>query len=242
MGAHGWTYFVVLVVLFVSLSGKRIRKPKIMSEGKAVVVKINNNAGSLGHIKKIETELNQIKKKLESLDNKVTSLVSSSGSQTCKFDFEAGIHDWEKTGSAFNNQPTYGDNPTARNKGQRANQQGDWWIGGAEDRPSKSARAGQIQGDAPKGTLTSPYFRIIGGHISFLIGGGCDIKTVRAELIVGKKVVRSATGECNETMKRKAWNVHAYVGRRARVKLVDFSSGHWGHLNFDDLKGDISCS
>ena len=81
MGAHGWTYFVVLVVLFVSLSGKRIRKPKIMSEGKAVVVKINNNAGSLGHIKKIETELNQIKKRLESLDNKVTSLVSSSGSR-----------------------------------------------------------------------------------------------------------------------------------------------------------------
>ena len=81
MGAHGWTYFVVLVVLFVSLSGKRIRKPKIMSEGKAVVVKINNNAGSLGNIKKIETALNQIKKKLESLDNKVTSLVSSCGSR-----------------------------------------------------------------------------------------------------------------------------------------------------------------
>ena len=49
-------------------------------------------------------------------------------------------------------------------------------------------RAGQIQGDAPTGTLTSPSFRIIGGHISFLIGGGCDIKTVRAELIVDNKV------------------------------------------------------
>ena len=48
--------------------------------------------------------------------------------------------------------------------------------------------AGQTQGDTPKGTLTSPYFKIIGGHISFLIGGGCDIKTVRAELIVGHKV------------------------------------------------------
>ena len=82
MGAHGWTYFVVLVVLFVSLSGKRIRKPKIMSEGKPVVVKIYNNACSLGRIKKIETTLTQIKKKLESLDNKITSLVSSSGSRS----------------------------------------------------------------------------------------------------------------------------------------------------------------
>lgn len=148
----------------------------------------------------------------------------------------------KKTGSAFNNQPTYGDNPTARKRGQPANQRGDWWIGGAEDRPSKSAKAGQIQGDAPKGTLTSPYFRIIGGHISFLIGGGCDIKTVRAELIVDNKVVRHTTGECDETMKRKAWDVQAYVGRRARVKLVDLSSTGWGHINFDDLKGDISCS
>jgi len=82
MGAHGWTYFVVLVVLFVSLSGKRIRKPKIMSEGKPVVVNMYNNACSLGRIKKIETALTQIKKKLESLDNKITSLVSSSGSRS----------------------------------------------------------------------------------------------------------------------------------------------------------------
>ena len=109
-------------------------------------------------------------------------------SETCKFDFEAGIDDWEKTGSAFNNQPTYGDNPTARNRGQPANQQGDWWIGGYENRSSRSARAGNIQGDTPQGTLTSPYFKINGGQISFLIGGGCDIKTVRAELIVGNKV------------------------------------------------------
>ena len=42
-------------------------------------------------------------------------------------------------------------------------------------------------------------------------------------------------------MSRKFWDVHAFVGRTARVKLVDFSSVHWGHINFDDLEGDISC-
>ena len=88
----------------------------------------------------------------------------------------------------FNNQPTYGDNPTARNRGQPANQQGDWWIGGAEDRPSKAARAGRVQLDPPQGTLTSPLFNISGRYISFLIGGGCDIKTVRAELIIAERV------------------------------------------------------
>ena len=106
----------------------------------------------------------------------------------CSFDFENGIDGWEKTGTAFNNQPTFGDNPTARIKGQPANQQGDWWIGGYEDRPSEAADAGKVQGDGPKGTLTSPRFRIVGQNISFLIGGGCDMTSVRAELIVDNKV------------------------------------------------------
>ena len=108
--------------------------------------------------------------------------------QACKFDFEDGIDGWVRTGTVFDNQPTYGDNPTARNKGQPANQQGDWWIGGFEHRPSPSVTGGQVQGDGPQGTLTSPRFNIIGQYISFLIGGGCDINLIRTELIVNSQV------------------------------------------------------
>ena len=107
----------------------------------------------------------------------------------CKFtDFEEGLDGWIKTGTAFDNQPTFGDNPTARGKGQPANQQGNWWIGGHEDRPSKESPAGATQGDAPQGTLTSPYFTITGGQITFLIGGGCAVNAARAELIIGNQV------------------------------------------------------
>ena len=112
-------------------------------------------------------------------------------SKACNFDFETGLHGWKKTGTAFNNQPTYGDNPTARNRGQPAKQQGEWWIGGAENRPSKAATPGALQGDGPQGTLVSPFFKIVGKRISFEIGGGCDIKTVRAELIVDDQVRQS---------------------------------------------------
>ena len=106
----------------------------------------------------------------------------------CNFDFEDVIDGWQRTGTVFNNQPTFGDNPTARNRGQPSNHQGDWWIGTYENRPSKEAEAGDSKGDKPKGTLTSPRFRIIGKTISFLIGGGCDVNVVRAELLVDNKV------------------------------------------------------
>ena len=108
----------------------------------------------------------------------------------CSFDFEDGIGGWEMTGTAFIQQPTFGDNPAARNR-ESAQQQGDWWIGGAENRPSESDPAGKLyakSGDPPQGTLTSAYFRIVGRDISFLIGGGCTINDIRVELIVENKV------------------------------------------------------
>ena len=42
-------------------------------------------------------------------------------------------------------------------------------------------------------------------------------------------------------MRRKSWDVQDFIGQQARVRLVDYSSGRWGHINFDDLKGDIIC-
>ncbi|RKU14174.1 hypothetical protein C6501_08415, partial [Candidatus Poribacteria bacterium] len=44
--------------------------------------------------------------------------------RTFNNDFETGdLTDWEKTGTAFDFQPTWGDNPTARNRGQPSNHQ-----------------------------------------------------------------------------------------------------------------------
>jgi len=163
--------------------------------------------------------------------------------KACSFDFEDGIDGWKKNGTAFNNQPTFGDNPTARGR-EPAKQQGDWWIGGAEVRPSPDYPEGKNQGDRALGTLTSPCFRIVGKNISFLIGGGCRGSFVWAELIVNNQVVRTEVGNCLETMFRKSWDVQDLIGQNARVRLVDENPGNypWGHINFDDLKGDIDCS
>jgi len=42
-------------------------------------------------------------------------------------------------------------------------------------------------------------------------------------------------------MYRKSWDVEDLIGKRAQVRFIDVSSGGWGHINFDDLKGDIFC-
>ncbi|CAH3146064.1 unnamed protein product, partial [Porites evermanni] len=60
-----------------------------------------------------------------------------------------------------------------------------------EDNLPNSRGTGGSEGtktDVPQGTLASPFFKIVGKRISFLIGGGCDIKKVRAELIVDHQV------------------------------------------------------
>ena len=53
------------------------------------------------------------------------------------------------------------------------------------------------------------------------------------------QVVRKATGQCTETMARQTWDASEFVGQKAFLRLVDAYSNGWGHINFDDLRGDI---
>ena len=148
------------------------------------------------------------------------------------------MSNWTLNGTAFNNQPTYGNNTLARNR--KSNHKGDWWIGTYENRSSPSEPFGGQQGDGPQGSMTSPSFQITGKLLTFLIGAGCRGHTgpnIRAELIVDGEVVREETPTaCKEAMTEKSWNVTDYAGKNAQLRLVDHSSGHWGHINFDHLQ------
>lgn len=162
-------------------------------------------------------------------------------------DFETGdLTDWEKEGVAFDFQPTWGDNPTARNRGQPSQHQGDWWLGLFEKYPGEDkAKAlgvapGATQGDAPQGTLTSMKFKIIGAKMNFLIGGGNhpwkdDPGPCCVNLVINDTVERTATGNATESMSRKEWDVTDLKGKIAQLVVVDNNSGGWGHPNFDDV-------
>jgi hypothetical protein len=153
------------------------------------------------------------------------------------WDFESGdLRGWTANGDAFQYQPTYGDNPTARHRGQPSQHQGNYWIGGYEQCQTPDSRPGAVQGDGPQGTLTSDPFTIQAKSISFLIGGGCDINTERVEILIDGNVVHKVTGKCTETMARVKFDTAKYVGHTAQIRLVDASGGGWGHINFDDVR------
>lgn len=101
------------------------------------------------------------------------------------WNFETGyLLPWSATGQAFLNQPTFGDNVSARMPGTRVGHQGEYWIGTFENRHTPEDPAGRTQADALMGTLTSAGFTINRRSISFLIGGGNDVARLRVELLV----------------------------------------------------------
>ncbi len=159
-------------------------------------------------------------------------------------DFEDGnLRGWEQTGNAFRFQPALGDNPTARQCGQPSNHQGRYWIGTYERYHGKPGQEpGDIQGDRPTGTLTSSTFTIPSGTLSFLVGGGSSSQT-RVELLIiegtgefNERRVLNASGRNTETMHRVTWELTPYAGKTGLIRIVDASSGGWGHINVDDFR------
>jgi FG-GAP repeat len=175
----------------------------------------------------------------------------SSAITTTTWDFETGdLSGWSSTGTAFQNQPTLGDNAYYRRvysaPPQHTGLTGRYYIGSFEDRPGGgtldylSPRAGKLaggaQGDAPMGALTSEPFAILGDSISMLVGGGCDSATVYAELTVDGTSVARAAGRCDELLRRVTFDVTRYNGRMGRIRIVDASSSKWGHISVDDIR------
>lgn len=172
--------------------------------------------------------------------------VSCVHGQTIKFtlDFETkDLKGWKKTGNAFNYQPTLGDNPTARNRGQPSKHQGKYWIGTYEKYQGQTdQKPGDVQGDRPQGTLTSLPFTIPSGTLSFLVGGGSNFQT-RVEILIiegtgefQQKMAFHTSGRNTETMHRALWDLSPYAGKTGQIRIVDASSGEWGHINVDDFR------
>jgi levanbiose-producing levanase len=69
------------------------------------------------------------------------------------------------------------------------------------------------------------------------IGGESDTRAT-VELIVGGNVVRTATGRNAEHLHWESWLVEDLIGQTAQIRVVDNSTGSWGHVNVDHIVFD----
>jgi non-lysosomal glucosylceramidase len=145
-------------------------------------------------------------------------------------DFETPNYEkWTAAGSAFGKGPVQ--------KTQIPDYQGD--VGGRGRRvvnshasaPGKSVE----EKDKATGTLTSKPFVIERNYIVFLIGGGSHKDRTCLNLMVDGKVVASATGENDNRMKRKGFDVRPWAGKTAQLSIVDNAAEAWGNIGVDDI-------
>ncbi|MCZ6490218.1 MAG: DUF1080 domain-containing protein, partial [Acidobacteria bacterium] len=142
--------------------------------------------------------------------------------------FEDGtLRDWTATGDAFAGQPIKEDTISQRWAGQASGKEGLYFIGGYE-----------LLKDGVEGTLTSVPFAVTHPYASFLFAGGAQSST-RIDVVLADhpdKVVLSVQGAKREQMTRVSVDLRAHQGEKIFLKVVDSSSGAWGHLNFDDFR------
>ncbi len=145
-------------------------------------------------------------------------------------DFEKETYEgWQATGTAFGAGPI--------EKAKIPNYQGDVGSQGKRLVNTHNTRQGEDVGggDAHVGTLTSRAFVIERNYINFLIGGGAHAGRTCMNLIVEDKAVASATGANDNRMGAKSWDVRRWLGKTARLQIVDDERGGWGNVGVDDI-------
>ncbi|MEI7731905.1 MAG: GH116 family glycosyl hydrolase [Verrucomicrobiota bacterium] len=136
-------------------------------------------------------------------------------------DFEGETYgDWTVEGEAFGKGPARGTLPTQQP------------VTGFQ---GKGLVNTFLDGDKKHGRLLSPEFKIERPWIGFLIGGGSHAGTCM-NLLVDGKIVRTATGKDAERLDPGNWSVQDFLGKTARIEIVDRESGGWGHINVDQIE------
>ena len=175
--------------------------------------------------------------------------------------FEHGLRGWTKTGTAFDRQPTFGDNVSTdrvlpqmefrnggvggdywKDQGYPNGYKGRFWVGTYEDHPGGAGSTfGATQGDAPTGTLLSPEFEITRNRCDFLLGGGSlpgdlhvALEIEQADGSWRQEATRTSFRN-SELLVREGFDLTAWKGKKARIRITDAATGPWGHIDVDDF-------
>ncbi|GAH56918.1 unnamed protein product, partial [marine sediment metagenome] len=143
-------------------------------------------------------------------------------------DFEGQTLDkWAIEGEAFSGapKPNYHHQPLQNHQGK----------GLADSFFNNGTKASAQDSDSPTGKMASQPFTIQRSMIKFLIGGGKHVGQTCLNLVIDGKVVQTATGKNSERLNWEIFDVSRYMGKTARIEVVDSHSGGWGHIMVDQI-------
>ena len=134
-------------------------------------------------------------------------------------DFESGTYNnWEVEGVGFSNSPATGKIEHQLDFG------GDY---------GKYLANSYTDSDRARGKLTSRPFVVKNKYISFNISGS-NHERACMNLIVDRKVIKSATGHGDEDFLPRNWDVSAWKGKTAYLEIIDDTDR--GHISVDNIE------
>ncbi len=143
------------------------------------------------------------------------------------------------SGTANLGNPVFGDNPLWRGE-PSVGLVGHGYYGSKEyyQGPlSGRGGPGTQLGDGVTGVLESHPFTVTGNRMSLLVGGGNYPTTCYVALVDASdsSIIYSETGQDDDLMTRREWDLLPYQGLECVIHIVDAESGSFGHINVDEI-------
>ncbi len=140
-------------------------------------------------------------------------------------------------GTAFNNQPTWGDNPYYRGD-TPSNMEGNSYVATNEDFPAPvHGQEGDTQGYLPVGLIRTEPFTLTENRISLLVGGGDDIGRLFVGLVRthDESMLFMETGTDGHAMDLRIWDCASIIGEEVYLVAADLAFDTGGFLSMDSI-------
>ena len=83
--------------------------------------------------------------------------------------------------------------------------------------------------------MQSSPFKISKRYLKFLVGGGNLKDKTSVNLTIDGNIIKTATGNQTENMEQTTWDLKPYLGKEARIKIIDLCVNPWGHILADQF-------
>ncbi|CAA6677820.1 MULTISPECIES: arylsulfatase [unclassified Lentimonas] len=174
---------------------------------------------------------NQAREKAHHEKKIVNKIPASPSSFSACFDFESGaLAPWKVIKGEFGNP--IGKRELFGVDKKELNKQGDYYLTTLETGVNGGSS------DKQTGIIVSPLFIPKGGPMTFRVGGGDKSNLYISLCTEDGEEVKKAGGENGSLMIKVEWSLRKYAGNKMYLKVVDESTGGWGHITADNFQFD----